>query len=106
MLSVAKERMRFLPVSLILLDRYDPAKWLEDYRGPIQFIIAERDEVIPSKFGLRLEEGYRGPKTLEVVPGAHHNEVAEKSPEWWKGVFRFWQENKTVSSPATRITGR
>jgi len=43
--------------------------------------------------GRQLHDGYAGPKRLHVEPGAHHNDVAAKSPGWWKAVFSFWQEN-------------
>jgi fermentation-respiration switch protein FrsA (DUF1100 family) len=102
-LSLAKERMRFLPVSLILLDRYNPAKWLQDYSGPVKFVIAELDEIIPARFGLKLHEGYRGPKWLEVIPQAHHNEVSGQSADWWKSVFTFWrQPSKSPVASSTR----
>jgi pimeloyl-ACP methyl ester carboxylesterase len=95
MLSLAKAKMRLLPVGLILKDRYQPSKWLENYRGPIQFVVAEKDEVIPAGFGLKLHEQYGGPKRLQVVAGAHHNDVAEQDENWWKEVFAFWTENRT-----------
>ncbi|MDB6025314.1 MAG: hypothetical protein JWM68_1537 [Verrucomicrobiales bacterium] len=91
--SLGKARMPFLPVSLILLDRYDPAKWISEYSGPIKFVVAENDEVIPAKFGLKLHDAFRGPKLLEVIPQAHHNDVSEQSPEWWNGVFSFWRQH-------------
>ena len=88
--KLAQTKMPFLPVSLILLDRYDPEKWLKDYRGPIQFVLAENDEIIPPKFGRKLYESYRGPKNLQITEGAHHNDVGAQSSDWWKGVFSFW----------------
>lgn len=90
---LAKNRMPLLPVSLILLDRFDPATWLSDYKGPIKFVVAEQDEVIPPKFGLHLHDGFHGPKDLEIIPGAHHNEASSQSMEWWQQVFTFWQQN-------------
>ena len=96
--SLAQEKMPFLPVSMILLDRFDPETWLKDYSGPVQFVVAENDEVIPAKFGLRLHDGYSGPKSLQVVKGAHHNDVAAQSSEWWKNIFLFWQESNQPDS--------
>ncbi len=101
LLSLAKLRMRFLPVSLILLDRFQPAACLAEYRGPIKFIIAEQDEVIPARLGLKLHEGFSGPKVLEVIPGAHHNEVGAQSAQWWRAVFDFWQKNRPALDNST-----
>jgi len=76
-----------------LLDRYNPAEWLKHYRGPIKIVLAELDEVIPMKCGRRLFDSYTGPKTCQVVPNAHHNDIAAESPGWWKGSFLFLRQN-------------
>jgi hypothetical protein len=91
--SVAQRKMVFLPAYLFLLDRFNPAEDLKDYRGPVKIVLAGADEIIPATSGLRLFKGYKGPKTLQIIPGAHHNDVAEQSADWWKGVFSFWQQN-------------
>ncbi len=79
--SVAQRKMPFLPAYLLLLDRFNPAECLRDYRGPVKFVLAGADEIIPVESGRRLFGGYQGPKNLQIIPGAHHNEVAEQSPE-------------------------
>ncbi len=98
--SVAQRKMFLLPAYLLLLDRFNPAECLKDYRGPVKIVLAGADEIIPVESGRRLFEEYQGPKDLQVIPGAHHNEVAEQSAEWWKQVFVFWQQNaaKKVAS--------
>jgi pimeloyl-ACP methyl ester carboxylesterase len=96
--SVAQRRMPFLPAYLLLLDRFNPAEDLKHYHGPVKFVVAGADEIIPSGSGRQLFADYSGPKTLQIIPGAHHNEVAEQSPEWWKEVFSFWQQNRPVKS--------
>jgi hypothetical protein len=96
--SVAQRRMPFLPAYLLLLDRFNPAEDLKNYHGPVKFVVAGADEIIPSGSGLQLFADYSGPKTLQTIPGAHHNEVAEQSPEWWQEVFSFWQQNRPAKS--------
>jgi uncharacterized protein len=95
--SVAQKHFWFLPTYFLLLDRFNPADSLKNYHGPIKFIIAEKDEVIGSASGLKLADGYNGPKDLQVVPGAHHNDVSAQSSDWWLEVFSFWQRNFGVS---------
>jgi len=95
--SVAQGHMPFLPAGLVLRDRFDPASDLKNYRGPIKFIIAAADEVIPPKFGQRLYDGYSGPKTLQIIPGARHNDIEEQSPDWWRGVLAFWRQHAVIS---------
>lgn len=89
--ALAQSRMPLLLPYLFLVDRYQPADWLKDYRGPIKFVLAEQDEIIPPKFGQRLFDSYAGPKSIQIVAGARHNEVAEQSPEWWRDAIRFCQ---------------
>jgi hypothetical protein len=100
--SVAQYHMPFFPAYFLLWDRFDPADWLKDYRGPIKFVVAGADQVIPPKFGLRLFGGYQGPKTLQVIAGAGHNDTAEQSPEWWRDVLAFWQQHAQTNSVKSR----
>ena len=95
--SVAQRKMIFLPAYLFLLDRFNPAGDLKDDRGPVKIVLAGADEIIPATSGLRLFKGYKGPKTLQIVPGAHHNDVAEQSADWWKDIFSFWQQNSQTT---------
>jgi len=89
--AVAQSKLPLLPAGLLLWDRFDPEDWLKSYHGPVKFVLAEKDEIIPAKFGRRLFDTYNGPKHLQIIPGAHHNDAAEQSPDWWEGVFTFWR---------------
>lgn len=109
--SVAQSQMPLLPARWILRDRFRPDEWLTDYRGPVKIVIAERDEIIPPRFGQRLYDSYNGPKELDVIPGAGHNDVAEQSPEWWQKTFRFWAKppvnaTEVLGSPAFKVSPR
>jgi pimeloyl-ACP methyl ester carboxylesterase len=96
--SVAQRKMPWLPAYLLLLDRFNPAECLKDYRGPVKIVLAGADEIIPVESGRRLFDKYQGPKNLQIIPGAHHNDIAGQSPEWWKEVFSFWQQNRPAKS--------
>jgi pimeloyl-ACP methyl ester carboxylesterase len=96
--SVAQQKMPLLPAYLLLLDRFNPAECLKDYRGPVKMVLAGADEIIPVESGRRLFEEYPGPKNLQIIPGAHHNDIARQSPAWWKEVFAFWQQNPAAKS--------
>ena len=91
--SVAQRQMWFLPAYFLLLDRFNPEECLKNYHGPVKFIIAGADEIIGPASGIRLHDSYGGPKNLQVFAGAHHNDVADQPPIWWKEVFSFWREN-------------
>ena len=91
--SLAQSKMPLLLPYFFLVDRFQPGDWMKDYRGPVQFIIAGNDEIIPPKFGQRLHDSYAGPKRLQMIAGATHNEVAEQSPEWWREVFNYFHNS-------------
>ncbi|MEP7344912.1 MAG: alpha/beta hydrolase [Gemmatimonadaceae bacterium] len=88
--ALAQSKAPLLPVYLILRDRFQPAKWLQGYRGPITMVVAEADVEIPPRFGRRLYDAYPGPKALQVLANAGHNDASGQSIEWWKAIFRFW----------------
>ena len=96
--SVAQRKMPLLPAYFLLLDRFNPAECLKDYRGPVKIVLAGADEIIPVESGRRLFEEYPGPKNLQIITGARHNDIAGQSPAWWKEVFSFWQQNPTAKS--------
>jgi pimeloyl-ACP methyl ester carboxylesterase len=85
--------MWFLPAYFLLRDRFDPEECLKHYHGPVKFIVAGADEIIGPASGLRLANGYAGPKDLQVFPGAGHNDISGQPTGWWKEVFSFWQKN-------------
>jgi uncharacterized protein len=102
--SVAQHKIWFLPTYFLLLDRFNPEKCLKSYHGPVKFIVAGEDEIIGPASGIRLFKSYAGPKDLQVIAGAHHNDIAAQPPDWWTKVFSFWKENKMVelNKPATK----
>jgi fermentation-respiration switch protein FrsA (DUF1100 family) len=94
--------MPFLPVGLLLRDRFNPAEWLRDYRGPITFVIAGADEIIPPALGRKLHDGYPGPKRLQVIEGARHNDIPAQSAAWWRTAISFWQTNLSSNKEPAR----
>lgn len=88
--SVAQHQMRFLPAALLLRDRFAPSDWLKAYHGPIVFTVAGNDTVIPPRFGRRLHDSYAGPKKLQFIEGAGHNDVAALTPTMWQEIAAFW----------------
>lgn len=92
--SAAQRHMFFLPAYFLLLDRFNPAESLKSYHGPVQFVVAGADEILGPATGNKLCEGYAGPKKLQVISGAHHNDVSAQPADWWRAVFKFWQEKR------------
>ena len=99
---VAQNQVPYLPAYFLLLDRYDPVDWLKEYHGPVMVILAGSDEIIPPRLGRHLYDEYTGPKMLQVMPGARHNQTTDQSPDWWKDVLEFWREYPAASSPPAK----
>jgi pimeloyl-ACP methyl ester carboxylesterase len=88
--DVAAHHYPFLPVRVLLSERYDSVAALARYRGPVAFLLAGRDEVVPAALGRQLHDGYAGPKWLRIQPQAGHNslDVSPRAP-WWREASEF-----------------
>lgn len=71
--EVGAQHYPYLPVRLLLRDRYDNVAALQRFAGPVAIVVAGRDEVVPAELGRNLHAGYAGPKRLWEHPGAGHN---------------------------------
>ncbi len=73
--SVAKSTFPFIPVKLILTDKYDNIKNLQSFKKRIAVISAENDEVIPIKHALNLYNALpEDKKRMWIIKGAGHND--------------------------------
>jgi pimeloyl-ACP methyl ester carboxylesterase len=89
LVAVGQRQMPFLPVSLILQDKYEAAKSLQDYRGAIAIVIAERDAVIPPALGERLYQRLESPRKRRwLLEGAGHNDIEYGEP-WLREAIEF-----------------
>jgi len=89
---VAQRKMWFLPAYFLLFDRFNPEECLKSYHHPVKFVVAGADEIIGAASGIRLASGCHGPKDLQIIAGAHHNDISGQPTGWWKDVFSFWQK--------------
>ena len=85
----------FLPVRLILRDRYDNVAALAHYRGPLAVVVAGRDEIVPAELGRRLFERHAGPKRLWEQAEAGHNSLDHRAgAAWWSDVSDFMLQSR------------
>ncbi len=87
--AVAGYHYPWLPVRLLLLDKFPSDEWLPRYDGPVAVVLGLADGVVPARFGRALHDGYPGPKRLWELPGAGHGGAAVRPPEWWSEAFGF-----------------
>ena len=77
MAAVASHHFRWLPVRLLLRDRYDSASYAPKVNAPTTILAAERDEVIPRASSEALYRSFRpGLATFQVAPGVGHNDIS------------------------------
>jgi len=89
LVAVGQAHMPFLPVTLLLRDRFPAEKNLRQYHGPVAVLVAGRDTVVPAKFGRRLYDNYAGPKKLWEFPEGDHGTIILQPPEVWAQILDF-----------------
>ncbi len=93
--AVAQAHYPWLPVRLLLFERFPSEEYLRKYHGPITVLVAGQDRVIPERFGRRLYDGYSGPKRLWEFPQGDHGSVMVQPVEVWKEIISFLSSNRT-----------
>jgi fermentation-respiration switch protein FrsA (DUF1100 family) len=88
--AMARRHYPFVPGAFIRT-RFDSAGRIPAIGVPKLFLVAEQDEIVPPEQGRRLFELAPPPKTLYVIPGAHHNDTYLAGGEpYWEAVGRFF----------------
>jgi len=88
--NVASLHYPWLPVKWLLGDPYDSAAHLSSFQRPVLVMVAERDSIVPARFGQALYEGLAAPKRLAVIPGAEHNDWLNAIGDtWWRQAMDF-----------------
>ena len=53
-------------------------------------VVAERDRIVPARFGTALYEALPSPKRLEVLRSAEHNDWTRYVDDaWWRSAVGF-----------------
>ncbi len=99
--DMARRHYPWVPAFLIR-SRFDNASRVPAIAAPKLFLVAERDEIVPPEQGRRLHALAPEPKTLFVIPGAHHNDTYTAGGEaYWSAVGDF-----LAASAAAGVSGR
>jgi uncharacterized protein len=93
--DVAQNHFPWLPVRLLLVDRFPSEKYLRDYHGKLAITVDGKDAVVPEKFGRRLFNVYAGPKRLWEFPDGQHCQIMEQPSKFWSEVVGFWQTKRS-----------
>lgn len=98
MTDVAQHHYWFFLAKWLIKDKFDNIKNLKDYSGNTAILLAEEDEVIPYKHGLKLFESLHRSKKIWTFKDAGHNTLplAQETP-WWQEVMQFVSGQNGVS---------
>lgn len=86
--GVAAHHYPFLPVRLLLRDRWDNVAALRDYPGPLAVFLAGEDEIVTVAQGRQLYDQFAGRKHLSIEPHVGHNDFSATAL-WWRPVSEF-----------------
>ncbi len=64
----------FLPVGLLLQDRFDTLGRISDLKIPVLVLAGDRDTIIPAEQSRQISEAVPGVKRFVLIPGADHND--------------------------------
>ncbi len=88
--NVASHHYPWLPVNLLLRDRYDSVANLAGFTHPVAVVVAARDGIVPARFGERLYDSLAAPKRLKIVGNADHNDWSLRVDlDWWREIADF-----------------
>jgi uncharacterized protein len=72
--DVGRSAYPFLPVGLLLRDRFPLVEHLRDHAGPVLVIAGDRDRIVPTALSRQVATALDAP--LVTIPGADHNDRA------------------------------
>jgi pimeloyl-ACP methyl ester carboxylesterase len=89
LVNVARVYFRWLPVGILLRDRYDSVAMAREVTAPVLIVIAAEDEIIPRARSESLAAAFAtGQAKVVVVPGVGHNTL-DLSPAYLGAVRVF-----------------
>ena len=90
----------FLPVRLLLRDRYPSLDRIRQIDAPLLVIAGDQDRIVPVEQSRRLYDEAPQPKELLVIAGADHNDLALLAgSEMIGAIVRFIDERAQPSPP-------
>ena len=75
--DVAQSIYWYMPVKLLVKDRFDSQSIIGGITTPVLIFYGEEDRIIPAKFSIALYGAANEPKSLESIANAGHNDLGE-----------------------------
>ena len=94
LVDVAKSAYPFLPVALLLKDRYDLRDKIGSIDCPLLCIHGDEDRIIPMRLGRQLFDASEEPKEWYEVRGGDHNDMPLEGGEpYYERIRDFLRRN-------------
>jgi fermentation-respiration switch protein FrsA (DUF1100 family) len=91
----------YLPVGLLLADRYPSLEHIGAIGCPLLVIAGDADRIVPPSMSRRLYDAAREPRRFLLIPGADHNDMELLAgTTLMKSVLSFVSESVPAGSPA------
>jgi len=74
-LDMGKKQMPFLPVELLMKDKFESDKAIAGLDVPLIWTHGTHDQVVPISQGQKLFDNYNGPKTAHIIKGGRHTNL-------------------------------
>lgn len=74
-LDMGRKQVSWLPVSLLMKDKFESDKSIEGLDVPLIWIHGTADRIIPISQGQKLYDGYDGPKSAHVIEDGQHTNL-------------------------------
>jgi fermentation-respiration switch protein FrsA (DUF1100 family) len=87
--DVGAEIYWWLPVRLLMKDRFLSRDHIRAVQAPILIVHGDADRLIPVAHGRRLYELANEPKEIEIIEGGRHDVILE--PEVWSREVAFFE---------------
>jgi pimeloyl-ACP methyl ester carboxylesterase len=88
--NIVRQRFGYLPVSLLLKDKYELIRRVPAIDAPVFLILAENDEVVPRERSLALIEAFAdGNVEAVILSGTDHNSIGN-SPDYLGSLRDFF----------------
>jgi hypothetical protein len=100
--EVAAHHYPWLPVRLLMRDRFRSVDRMARVRAPVFIVHGEADYVVPLRFARRLLDAAPEPKELLVLPGAGH---VLKPEDGWPAFERFLAQTAPRAAADGAIAG-
>jgi hypothetical protein len=78
MVGIGQSQYPYMPISLLLKDRYESYRYAPRVRAPTRIIVADADEVIPRASTEQLFHRFApGIARMDVLPGTHSSVTSD-----------------------------